>query len=183
MPAKDFIPLTLAILKISDTRTDATDTTGPLLRELIEADGHKVLEKIVVPDDRYKIRAALSRWIADAKVHAIVTTGGTGVTGRDGTPEAVAPLLDKVIDGFGELFRARAYEKIGTSTMLSRALAGVANGVFIFCLPGSKGACRDGWDLIRPQLDVRTSPCNFVELMPRLLEHGPRLAAGGRPRP
>jgi molybdenum cofactor biosynthesis protein B len=119
----------------------------------------------------YQIRATVSRWIADAAVHAVITTGGTGLTGRDGTPEAVRPLLDKVIEGFGETFRMISYDLIGTSTMQSRALAGVANGTFIFCLPGSSGACKDGWTkLIAHQLDYRTRPCNLVELIPRLLE-------------
>jgi len=124
-----------------------------------------------VRDDIYQIRAAVSRWIADPAVQAVITTGGTGITGRDGTPEAVRPLLDKVIDGFGEMFRVISYELIGTSTMQSRALAGVANGTFVFCLPGSSGACKDAWTkLISHQLDYRTRPCNLVELMPRLLE-------------
>jgi len=128
-------------------------------------------EKTIISDDRYKIREVLSRWIADDKVHAVITTGGTGLTGRDITPEAVVPLLDKEIDGFGEIFRWLSYQHIKTSTIQSRALAGIANGTPIFCLPGSTGACKDGWDeVIVHQLDVRHKPCNLVELMPRFLE-------------
>ena len=128
-------------------------------------------ERGLVPDDVYQIRAIVSQWIADPDIQAVITTGGTGLTGRDGTPEAVAPLLDKQIDGFGEMFRVISYELIGTSTMQSRALAGVANGTFVFCLPGSSGACKDAWTkLISHQLDYRTRPCNLVELMPRLTE-------------
>jgi molybdenum cofactor biosynthesis protein B len=166
-----FIPLNLALLTISDTRTEADDKSGAVLRRLGSEAGHTVREQTIVPDDRYQIRAMVSRWIADDDIHAIVTTGGTGLTGRDGTPEAVSPLFDKVIDGFGEMFRVLSYDLIGTSTMQSRAIAGVANATFIFCLPGSSGACKDGWTkLIAHQLDYRTQPCNLVELMPRLLE-------------
>jgi molybdenum cofactor biosynthesis protein B len=133
--------------------------------------GHHLADKVIVPDDVYQIRAVVSRWIADAAVNAVITTGGTGVTGRDGTPEAVLPLLDKVIEGFGETFRAISYVQIKTSTVQSRALAGVANGTYVFCVPGSSGACATAWDdLIAAQLDLRTRPCNLVELMPRLLE-------------
>lgn len=167
---KEFIPLKIAILKISDTRTEETDTVGSMLIELIKEEGHTPTEKIIVPDCIYQIRAALSHWIAKSNVQAIISTGGTGVTGRDGTPEAVKPLLDKEIEGFGEIFRMTSYSNIGMSTIQSRALAGVANGVYIFCLPGSKGACKDGWGLIRQQLDSRTRPCNLVDLMPRLKE-------------
>jgi len=168
---RQFIPLDLALLTISDTRTEADDKSGQLLRQLVNEAGHRVQEQCIVPDDTYLIRATVSRWIAASDTQVVITTGGTGLTGRDGTPEAVQPLLDKQIDGFGEMFRALSYEKIGTSTMQSRALAGVANATFIFCLPGSSGACRDGWELlIAKQLDYRTRPCNLVELMPRLLE-------------
>ena len=168
---REFIPLNLALMTISDTRTEADDKSGAMLRKLVGEAGHKIYEQLIVPDDIYQIRAAVSRWIADPEVQAIITTGGTGITGRDGTPEAVAPLLDKVIDGFGEMFRVVSYELIGTSTLQSRAVAGVANGTFVFCLPGSSGACKDGWSkLISQQLDYRTQPCNLVELMPRLLE-------------
>lgn len=169
--ARPFKPLGLAVLTISDTRGERDDKSGKLLVQRLEEAGHRLIEKRIVRDDMYAIRAALSQWIADAQVNAVLTTGGTGITGRDGTPEAVAPLLDKCIDGFGEVFRALSYDEIGASTIQSRAIAGVANGTFVFCLPGSSGACRTGWDrLIGPQLDYRTRPCNLVELMPRLLE-------------
>ena len=168
---RQFIPLNIAVLTISDTRTEETDTSGKTLAERVTKAGHRVAEKAIVPDDIYKIRAVLSRWIADPEVQAVVSTGGTGVTGRDGTPEAIQPLLDKEIEGFGETFRTISFADIKTSTIQSRAIAGVANGTYVFCLPGSSGACRTGWDqLIEPQLDYRTRPCNLVELMPRLLE-------------
>ena len=168
---RNFIPLNIAIMTVSDSRTDATDKSGNQLVSLLETAGHRLTEKIIVGDDIYKIRADLSRWIADPEIQVVITTGGTGLTGRDGTPEAVRPLLDKIIDGFGEMFRALSYEEIGTSTLQSRTLAGTANGTFVFCLPGSTGACEDGWKkLISAQLDYRTRPCNLVEIMPRLLE-------------
>ncbi|PCI07218.1 MAG: molybdenum cofactor biosynthesis protein B [Gammaproteobacteria bacterium] len=168
---RNFISLNIAILTVSDSRTEETDTSGAKLQQLLEADGHQLAAKQIVPDDRYQIRAIVSRWIADDDVSVVITTGGTGLTGRDGTPEAVLPLVDKVIDGFGEMFRMLSYEKIKTSTLQSRAMAGVANGTFIFCLPGSTGACIDGWSmLISEQLDHRTFPCNLVELIPRLGE-------------
>ncbi len=168
---RPFIPLNLALMTVSDTRTEADDKSGAMLRRLAGEAGHRIHEQCIVPDDIYRIRATLSRWIADGEVQVVITTGGTGITGRDGTPEAVAPLLDKLIDGFGEMFRVLSYEQIGTSTLQSRTLAGVANGTFVFCLPGSSGACKDGWTrLIAQQLDYRTRPCNLVELMPRLLE-------------
>jgi len=168
---RSFKPLGIAVLTISDSRTEATDKSGGLLAERIAAAGHRLAEKAIVKDDIYAIRAQISQWIAQTQVDAIVTTGGTGVTGRDGTPEAVHALLDKEIDGFGEMFRALSYEEIGTSTLQSRCLAGVANATYIFCLPGSSGACATGWDrLIAAQLDFRTRPCNLVELMPRLRE-------------
>lgn len=169
---RQFIPLNLALLTVSDTRTEADDKSGAILKRLASEAGHQVGEQTIVADDTYQIRAVISRWIADDDVQAIITTGGTGITGRDGTPEAVTPLLDKVIDGFGEMFRMISYDLIGTSTIQSRAVAGVANGTFVFCLPGSSGACKDGWNkLISHQLDYRTRPCNLVELMPRLREH------------
>ncbi len=169
--AKQFIPINIAVMTVSDTRTETTDTSGELLCDRIHKAGHTLAAKIIVPDNIYQIRAAASRWIADEAVQAIITTGGTGVTGRDGTPEAIQPLLDKEIQGFGELFRMISYEEIKTSTIQSRALSGVANGTYLFCLPGSSGACRTGWDaLIQDQLDVRHSPCNLAELMPRLRE-------------
>lgn len=168
---REFIPLNLVLMTISDTRSEADDKSGAVLKRLTTEAGHYIHEQCIVRDDLYQIRATVSRWIADPAVHAVITTGGTGLTGRDGTPEAVRPLLDKIIDGFGEMFRMISYDLIGTSTMQSRALAGVANGTFIFCLPGSSGACKDGWSqLIAHQLDYRTRPCNLVELMPRLLE-------------
>lgn len=169
--AKQFIPINIAVMTVSDTRTEATDTSGQLLCDRIQETGHTLAEKIIVPDDIYQIRAVVSRWIADESVQAIITTGGTGVTGRDGTPEAIQPLLDKEIQGFGEIFRMISYKDIKTSTIQSRALSGVANGTYLFCLPGSSGACRTGWDaLIQDQLDIRHSPCNLAELMPRLRE-------------
>ena len=168
---KQFIALNIAVLTISDSRTESDDKSGKTLTDRIESAGHQVFEKKIVADDIYQIRAVISQWIAEDNVNAIVTTGGTGVTGRDGTPEAVLPLLDKVLDGFGEVFRMLSYQDIKTSTMQSRAVAGVANGSYIFCLPGSTGACRTAWDdLIKEQLDVRTKPCNLVQLMPRLKE-------------
>ncbi len=164
-----FIPLNIAILTISDTRTEETDSSGKMLVQRLTGVGHRLAEKAMVPDNIYKIRAIVSRWIADDAVQVVITTGGTGVTGRDGTPEAIKPLLDKELEGFGEMFRAISYEEIKTSTLLSRALAGVANGTLVFCLPGSSGACKTGWDkLIEAQLDVRTQPCNLAELLPRL---------------
>lgn len=166
-----FLPLNIAVLTVSDTRTEDTDKSGALLRDRLEAAGHQLAAKVIEPDDIYCIRATVSRWIADPDIQVVLTTGGTGVTGRDGTPEAVTPLLDKVIEGFGEVFRALSFEDIGTSTLQSRCVAGVANGTYVFSLPGSSNACATGWDkLIVSQLDNRTRPCNLVELMPRLLE-------------
>lgn len=166
-----FMPLKIAIMTVSDSRTDENDTSGNTLISRLEAAGHQLAEKLIVPDDRYQIRAVLSRWIADSNVEAVITTGGTGLTGRDITPEAVSPLFDKSIEGFGELFRMLSYELIKTSTVQSRAIAGLANGTPIFCLPGSPGACKDGWDgIIQHQLDLRHKPCNLVEMMPRFLE-------------
>jgi molybdenum cofactor biosynthesis protein B len=170
---REFKPLKIAIMTVSDTRTEATDKSGDTLVKLLTDAGHTLAEKRIIPDNIYKIRAAVSEWIADAAVNVVITTGGTGITGRDTTPEAVSALFDKQIDGFGEVFRAVSYEEINTSTIQSRALAGVANATFIFCLPGSTGACRTGWGkLISHQLDYRTRPCNLVELMPRILEKG-----------
>ena len=166
-----FIPLNIAVLTISDSRTEVDDVSGKTLVDRVEKAGHLLVEKKIVADDIYQIRAVISCWIAEHDVNAVITTGGTGVTGRDGTPEAVEPLLDKVLDGFGEVFRMLSYQDIKTSTMQSRAIAGVANGTYIFCLPGSSGACRTAWDdLIKDQLDSRTKPCNLVQLMPRLKE-------------
>jgi len=166
-----FIPLNIAILTISDSRTEEDDVSGKTLVERVEKTGHQLSEKKIVADDIYQIRAVISSWIAEHDINAVITTGGTGVTGRDGTPEAVEPLLDKVLDGFGEVFRMLSYQDIKTSTIQSRAIAGVANGTYVFCLPGSSGACRTAWDdLIKDQLDSRTKPCNLVQLMPRLKE-------------
>ena len=168
---RELIPLNIAVLTISDSRDETTDKSGALLAARLESAGHRLAGKSIVPDDIYKIRAMVSAWIADDDVNVVISTGGTGVTGRDGTPEAVQPLLDKEIEGFGEVFRSLSYEEIKTSTVQSRALAGVANATYIFCLPGSTGACKTGWDaIIAAQLDYRTRPCNLVELMPRLLE-------------
>lgn len=168
---RELIPLSIAVLTISDSRTEADDKSGKLLVARLEQAGHSLCEKNIVRDDIYQIRATISKWIANQTPQVIITTGGTGVTGRDGTPEAVKPLLDKEIEGFGEMFRVLSFESIGTSTLQSRATAGVANGTYIFCLPGSSGACADAWDkLINQQLDYRHRPCNLVELIPRLLE-------------
>jgi len=168
---RDFIPLNIAVLTISDSRTEADDTSGQTLVAGLTEAGHRLHEKKIVADDIYRIRAVVSQWIADNNVHAILTTGGTGVTGRDGTPEAIAPLLDKTLDGFGEIFRMISYHDIKSSTMQSRAIAGVANATFVFCVPGSSNACKTAWEqLIKDQLDHRTRPCNLVQLMPRLLE-------------
>ena len=163
--------LSIALLTVSDTRSLADDPSGDALQQRLEAAGHRLVERTLVPDDRYRIRAELSRWIADPTVQVVISSGGTGLTGRDGTPEAVAPLLDKTIEGFGELFRVLSFETIGTSTLQSRALAGVANGTVVFVLPGSLDAVCTAWDrLIRAQLDATTRPCNLVQLLPRLTE-------------
>ena len=168
---REFVALNIAVLTVSDSRSEKTDKSGKLLAERLGKAGHHLAHKRIVPDDVYRIRAVVAGWIADDGVDAVITTGGTGVTGRDGTPEAVRPLLDKVINGFGEMFRKISWEQIGTSTIQSRALAGVANGTYVFCVPGSSGACATAWDeLINAQLDKRTRPCNLTELMPRLLE-------------
>ena len=168
---RKFIPLGMAVLTVSDTRTENDDKSGQLLVKRLETAGHRLIEKQIVPDHKFHIRAVISKWCINNDIQVILTTGGTGVTGRDGTPEAIQVLLDKVIEGFGETFRAISYHQIGTSTMQSRAIAGVANGRYIFCIPGSSGACATAWDeLICHQLDYRTRPCNLVELMPRLLE-------------
>ena len=168
---EEFLPLKIAILTISDSRTDETDKSGGYLKEAVQEAGHVFVEKKIVPDDIYQMRAIFSQWIADPGVEVIISTGGTGVTGRDSTPEAVAPLLDKEVEGFGELYRQVSFEEIGASTLQSRTLAGLANGTFVFCVPGSTGACRTAWSkILQPQLDIRTRPCNFAVLIPRLLE-------------
>ena len=170
--SREFIPVSIAVLTISDSRTEDNDKSGSLLVDRVQNAGHQSVAKQIVRDNIYEIRSTVSQWILDSDIQVILTTGGTGVTGRDGTPEAIRPLLDKEISGFGEMFRVLSYEKIATSTLQSRAFAGVANATYIFCLPGSAGACADAWDmLIEHQLDYRSRPCNLVELMPRLLEH------------
>lgn len=168
---RDFIAVKIAILTVSDTRTESDDVSGKTLKDRLLAAGHELADKKIVTDDIYQIRSVISQWICDEQVDVIITTGGTGLTGRDGTPEAVSVLFDKEITGFGELFRQISYDIIRTSTVQSRAIAGVSNGTFIFCLPGSSGACKNAWDdILQYQLDVRHRPCNFVELIPRLRE-------------
>ena len=163
--------LAIALLTVSDTRALEDDSSGDALQQRLEAAGHRLVQRLLVPDDRYQIRSEVSRWIADAGVQVVISSGGTGLTGRDGTPEAVAPLLDKTIEGFGELFRVLSFETIGTSSLQSRALAGVANGTVIFVLPGSLDAVQTAWDrLISAQLNGATRPCNLVQLLPRLRE-------------
>ena len=159
----EFIPLQISVLTVSDSRTEETDTSGQYLVEAITASGHHISDKKIVIDDVYKMRAQLSHWIADDRTQVIIITGGTGFTERDSTPEAAAPLFDKTVDGFGELFRQLSYEDIGTSTIQSRALAGLANDTLIFCIPGSTSACRMGWEkIIKSQIDSRHKPCNFA---------------------
>ncbi|MAS09042.1 molybdenum cofactor biosynthesis protein B [Salinisphaera sp.] len=166
-----FAALHIAILTVSDTRTEADDKSGRVLVDRLEAAGHVLHEKAICADDVHEIRARVARWIADDRPDVVITTGGTGLTGRDVTPQAVEVLFDRRIDGFGEMFRMLSYESIGTSTLQSRALAGVSKATFVFCLPGSSGACADGWDkLIAAQIDARTRPCNLHELLPRLTE-------------
>ena len=168
---REFIPLNIAVLTVSDTRTEEDDTSGKVLVERLKEAGHTLAEKAISSDDIYQIRAVVSRWIADSKVDVVISTGGTGVTGRDGTPEAFQPLLDKEIEGFGEMFRMISYDEIKTSALQSRALAGVCNATYIFCFPGSSGACKTAWDnIVKAQLDHRTSPCNLAMLIPRLKE-------------
>ena len=168
---RDFKALSIAVLTVSDSRGEDQDKSGKLLVARLQKAGHNLYEKAINRDDIYQIRATVSGWIADPAVDVILTTGGTGVTGRDGTPEAITPLFDKEIQGFGEMFRVLSFESISTSTLQSRTTAGVANGCYLFCLPGSSGACADAWDkLINQQLDYRHRPCNLVEFMPRLKE-------------
>lgn len=169
--APDFLPLSLCVLTVSDTRTLADDSSGAYLAEALTAAGHRLHARALLPDDRYRLRALVSQWIADDAVDGILVTGGTGFTGRDSTPEALLPLLDKPMPGFGELFRALSFEEIGTSTLQSRAFAGLANATFLFALPGSTSACRTAWErIVRAQLDARTRPCNLATLRPRLKE-------------
>lgn len=169
--AENFIALKIALLTISDSRTPADDVSGQVLVDCVEKAGHKVADKKIVKDNVHQIRAIICNWIVATDINAVITTGGTGVTGRDGTPEAIMPLLDKALSGFGEVFRMLSYADIKTATVQSRAVAGVANGVYIFCLPGSPSACKTAWHkIIKEQLDFRTKPCNLVQLMPRLKE-------------
>lgn len=169
--SSEFHPLTLCVLTVSDTRTAENDTSGDYLVKSLTEAGHHLHERRIAKDNKYRIRAIVAEWIADERVHGVLVTGGTGFTGRDTTPEAIEPLLDKIMPGFGELFRAVSWDEIGTSTLQSRAFAGLANNSFVFCLPGSTSACRTGWEkLIRAQLDARTKPCNLAGLMPRLRE-------------
>ena len=166
-----FLPVNIAVLTVSDTRTPATDRSGQTLAERIEKAGHRVAARDIVPDEKDAVVARLKAWIADADIDVVIATGGTGVTGRDITPEAFQAVYEKEIPGFGELFRWLSFQKIKTSTIQSRATAGVAGGTYLFALPGSPGACRDAWDdILVHQLDSRFKPCNFVELMPRLME-------------
>ncbi len=168
-PSTEFVPLTLCVLTVSDTRDASNDTSGDYLIEALRAAGHQLHERALAKDDRYRMRAIVSQWIADETVDGVLITGGTGFTGRDSTPEAIEPLLDKIMPGFGEMFRAISIEEIGTSSLQSRAFAGLANRTFIFCLPGSTSACRTAWEnIIRAQLDARTRPCNLANLRPRL---------------
>jgi molybdenum cofactor biosynthesis protein B len=170
-PPKSFEPLQIAVLTVSDSRSAADDRSGDTLQQRLEAAGHTLAARELVPDDIYRLRAVVSAWIADAVVQVVLVTGGTGVTARDSTPEALAPLFDRHIEGFGELFRWLSYEEIGASTIQSRCTAGVANGTLVFALPGSTGACRTAWDrILASQLDARTRPCNFVSLIPRMRE-------------
>jgi len=179
-PEKPFIPLNIAVLTISDTRSPADDKSGATLADRLTAAGHRLAVREIVTDDVESIRAVIRKWIADEGVDVILTTGGTGFTGRDVTPEAIEPLFEKRMDGFSIAFHMLSHAKIGASTVQSRATAGVAGATFIFCLPGSPGACRDGWDgILAAQLDYRTRPCNFVEIMPRLDEHLRRPKAQG----
>ena len=169
--ARDFVPVGVAVMTVSDTRTLETDTSGGYLASAIEAAGQRLVGRVIVPDDAAQIRAMAEQWIQHPDIDVIISTGGTGLTGRDVTPEALTPLFDKHIDGFSAMFHRVSFDSIGLSTIQSRACAGVASGTFIFCLPGSGGAVRDGWDkIIVHQLDARTRPCNLVEIMPRLME-------------
>ncbi|MGE0153930.1 MAG: molybdenum cofactor biosynthesis protein B [Reyranellaceae bacterium] len=169
--SRPFKPVNIAVLTVSDTRGEADDRSGPVLVERLQSAGHRLAARAIVTDDAGKIVAQLRTWIADPTIEVVIATGGTGVTGRDVTPEAFESVYEKKIDGFGEMFRWISFQKIGTSTIQSRATAGVANGTYLFALPGSPGACRDGWDeILKHQLDIRFRPCNFAELLPRLNE-------------
>jgi molybdenum cofactor biosynthesis protein B len=170
--SRAFLPTNIAIITVSDTRDASNDTSGDALEKRIIESGHKLIDRKIIRDDADLIESQLRAWIADKNIDVVITTGGTGITGRDVTPEAFDRVLDKTIEGFGELFRMLSYQKIGTSTIQSRAIGGVAGGTYLFALPGSTGAVKDGWDdILKYQLDSRHRPCNLVELMPRLLEH------------
>ena len=169
---RPFIPVNIAVLTVSDTRTQKQDKSGASLEKMLTQAGHKLAERTIVKDDIEAIRAVLRGWIENPDVDVVITTGGTGFTGRDITPEAIRPLFEKEIDGFSTVFHMQSFDKVGTSTIQSRACGGVANGTYIFCVPGSPGACKDAWNgILKFQLDNRHRPCNFVEIMPRLLEH------------
>ncbi|MBV6633604.1 MAG: molybdenum cofactor biosynthesis protein B [Alphaproteobacteria bacterium] len=169
-----FIPLNIAVLTVSDTRTEADDTSGALLIEKLTAAGHKLAERRIVPDDRRRLGLAFEQYASDDQVDIVISTGGTGLTGRDVTPEALRDVMDKEIEGFGELFRQLSYDIIGTSTIQSRAMAALVKTTYVFCLPGSTSACKDAWDgILSTQLDSRYKPCNFIELIPRLNEREP----------
>ena len=177
---RKFIPLNIAVLTISDTRSLDDDKSGATLAERLTTAGHTLAARAIIPDEIKPIRSLVKRWIADPDIDAIITTGGTGFTGRDVTPEAIEPLFEKRMDGFSIAFHMLSHAKIGASTVQSRATAGTSGATFIFCLPGSPGACRDGWDgILAAQLDYQTKPCNFVEIMPRLDEHLRRPKAKG----
>ena len=167
----DFVPINIAVITISDSRTKENDTSGDTLEKRISDAGHKMIKRTIIPDDVSKIKDTLDTMSKEEEIDCIITTGGTGLTGRDTTPEAVKAIASKHIDGFGELFRQVSFEKIGTSAIQSRAVAALINSTYVFCLPGSTGACKDGWDeILQYQLDIRHKPCNFVEIMPRLNE-------------
>ena len=169
---REFVPVRIAVMTVSDTRTRANDTSGDTLETRIKDAGHVVADRVIVPDEKDVIAAQLKKWIADPTIDAVISTGGTGLTGRDVTPEAFRSVFEKEIDGFSAAFHRISFDKIGTSTIQSRACAGVANGTYLFALPGSPGAVKDGWDgILKLQLDYRHKPCNFVEIMPRLQEH------------
>lgn len=166
-----FVPLALAVLTVSDSRTPASDSSGDYLCAALRSAGHRLADRALLPDDRYRVRAKVAAWIADADIDGVLVTGGTGFTGRDSTPEAIAPLLDREMPGFGEIFRAVSFDEIGTASLQSRAFAGLANATFVFCLPGSTSACRTAWEkILAAQLDSRTRPCNLAGLKPRLRE-------------
>ena len=170
--SRAFVPINIAILTVSDTRTVESDKSGDLLKARIEGCGHRVVARSIVKDEIEVIQTEVKQWIESPSIDVIISTGGTGLTGRDVTPEAFKAIFEKEIEGFGELFRWLSFKKIGTSTIQSRAIAGVAGGTYIFALPGSTGACKDAWDeILQYQLDIRFRPCNFVEIMPRLREH------------